>query len=62
MSGRRRQQPSGAANWNPIMRRRIDLHVHRSPQGDPHFRAVRRHGSLIMHDGVSPFDPMHHGR
>ena len=44
------------------MRRRIDLHVHRSPQGDPHFRAVRRHGSLIMHDGVSPFDPMHHGR
>jgi hypothetical protein len=38
------------------VRRRVDLDVHRPPQGDPHRRAVWRRGSLIMHDVLFPFD------
>jgi hypothetical protein len=35
------------------MRRRIDLDVHGSPQGDPQRGAVRRHGQLVGYD-LSP--------
>ena len=35
------------------VRRRIDLDVHRPPQGDPHRGAVRRRGLLVCHDAIS---------
>jgi hypothetical protein len=38
------------------MRRRIDLDVHGTPQGDTHRRAVCHRGSLITHDVLSPCD------